>query len=232
MKTLLNTILAAGILASAASTHAATVFSQNFDTSPVNYTLPANSTLIHQGTKYWELSKNLGADLNPSILGNTTNYLTGQNMDAALPFAEAAPAQIDFAVNVAGFSNFTLSIDLAGLPSAETANFVRAFTDNDGDGVYETSVFNFVGSNNSPYIDAVTGGQLSATFQTFSNFALSAPTAADQNLRVRFELFNDTDSLNEALAMDNIVVTGIPEPTTGLLIFTGLLGLASRRRKG
>jgi hypothetical protein len=87
-------------------------------------------------------------------------------------------------------------------------NYVRAFSDNDGDGVYETQIFNFVGSNNSPYIDAGTGQSLTETFQTFSNFPLAAPIAADHMLRLRFEIFDDTDSQNEAIGFDNLRVDG------------------------
>ena len=46
---------------------------------------------------------------------------------------------------------------MAGAQSAEVENFVRAFVDFDGNGSYETSVFNFAGTNNSPYTDAPSG---------------------------------------------------------------------------
>jgi len=219
MNPLKPTILIAGILAAAPQIYAQRpLLTQDFDTSPVNYTLPPNSAFIHQGTKYWDLSSNLGADLNPRILGNTTTYLTGQNMDPALPFSTTNPAQIDFMVNVGTFANLKFSIDLAGIPTAEVENYVRAFTDDDGDGFYETQVFNFVGANNTPYIDAASGGQLSATFQTFSNFALNTPTALDKILRIRIEVYNDTDSLNEAIGLDNIVIS-TTDPAPGLSKF-------------
>jgi hypothetical protein len=119
--------------AAAMSTRAAIVMQQNFDTDPVNYTA---SPFVQQGTgldatsKYWDLSNNVPVTIrNPNLVGNTTNYLTGQNMDAPLPFATGTPAQVDFAVPVpATIGTLTLSLDLAGLPSAEVENYVRAFT--------------------------------------------------------------------------------------------------------
>jgi hypothetical protein len=85
-------ILTGSIWAAAASTSQAVILlQQNFDTDPVNYTA---SPFVQQGTgldatsKYWDLSNNIPTTIrNPNILGNTTNYLTGQNMDAPLPFS-------------------------------------------------------------------------------------------------------------------------------------------------
>ena len=102
-----------------------------------------------------------------------------------------------------------LSIALAGMPTAETINFIRAKTDNDGDGTYETTIFNFSGSNNSAYADT-TLGALTSAFQTFSNLVLPTPTAPDGMLRLRFETFNDTDSANEATGFDSILISGTP----------------------
>lgn len=233
MKNLKTTILASGILAIVPSLQAqTTLMSQNFDTSPVNYT---NSPFVN-GTgatnPYWNLSNNVtGVTLNGNLSGNATNYLTGQDMDA-IGFAAATPARMDFSIPATGFSNLTLSLDLAGSPSAESINFVRALTDDNGDGTYETTVFNFQGSDapsNSPYINTLnTTQQLSVAFQNFSGYTLPTPTGS--NLLLRFEVFNDTGSQNENVGIDNIVVSGVPEPTTGLLVLTGLLGLARRRR--
>jgi len=135
---------------------------------------------------------------------------------------------IDFNVSVAGFTGLTLSVDLAGLSFPEPENYVRAFSDNDGDGFFETPIFNFAGTGNLPYTETTSGVQLTASFQTFS-FPVNSPVPGD-TLRLRFELYNDTNSLNEASAIDNIRIDGIPEPTAGLLLLTGLLGFARRRR--
>ncbi len=236
MKKLLTPcLIAVGVAAATSAINAATILSQNFDTDPVNYVLaPGSEFIVGANTaKYWNLSNAPGITLNPAIVGNATTYLTGQNMDAPLPFTTGTPAVIDFTVNVTGFTDLKLSIDLAGLFSPEPENFVRVFTDDDNDGFYETPVFSFAGTGNAPYTDFIidpNGITLTETFTTFPNLPLNFPTAADRNLRVRLELYNDTDSLNEAIGVDNIVISGVPEPTTGLLTLTGLLALMRRRR--
>jgi hypothetical protein len=227
-------ILIATIWATAApSSNAATILSQNFDTDPVNYTVTPS---VQQGTgldassKYWGFSNEIPTTIrNPNLLGNTTNYLTGQNMDAPLPFDTFTPGLLDFVVFVGPATDLKLSIDLAGLLSPEPENYVRCFTDNDGDGFYETQIFNFQGTGNLPYTETTTGQTLNGTFQTFANWVLPQPDAADKKLRVQIQMFNDTDSQNEAIGIDNIVITGVPEPTTGVLIATGLLACARRR---
>jgi hypothetical protein len=135
---------------------------------------------------------------------------------------------VDFTVSVAGFTDIRLSIDAAGMPTVEVENYVRAFVDSNGDGFYETPIFNFVGSNNSPYIDA-TLGALSGAFATFPNISLPTPT--DGIMRLRLEIFNDTQSLNEASGVDNILITGtVPEPGSALLALAGGFCVLRRRR--
>lgn len=236
MKTPTRYLLIALILAAAPAGRAVIILSQDFDTSPLNYTLPGISDPFRfqasDPTRYWGLS-NMGMTLNPGITGNATTYLAAQNMnndgDGTLAFDQTNPAQIDFAVNVTGFTDLRLSVDLAGLPNAEPENLLRAFVDSDGDTFYETQLFNFVGSGNTAYTDAVLGS-LSSTFTTFADIPLPASTDPQGILRVRFEIFNDTQSLNEAEGLDNVVISGVPEPTTSVLLLTGLAAFARRRR--
>jgi hypothetical protein len=76
---------------------------------------------------------------------------------------------------------------------------------------------------------------LSRAFTSFSyNFA--KPTGTN-DLKLRFEVFNDSASLasgfngtDEVIALDNIVVTTVPEPTSAALLGLGALGLLMRRR--
>jgi hypothetical protein len=212
---------------------AAVLLSQNFDSSPVNYTHSLFAFQASDPTRYFGLS-NAGMSLNPGVTGNATVFLAAQNMDGdgdgTLTYSTGAPANVDFTVSVAGVTDIRLSIDLAGMPTVEVENYVRAFTDVDGDGFYETLVFNFVGANNSPYIDA-TLGALSGTFATFANIPLTSPTALDGMLRLRLEIFNDTQSQNEASGVDNIIISGtVPEPGSALLAFVGGICLVRRRR--
>ena len=222
---------------------AASILSQNFDTDPVNFTLPGISDPFRIDTvdpaRYWAPSNFPGVAVNPGITGATGVYLGAQNINNdgdgfTLTFDTAGPngpAEIDFTVNVSSFTDLSLSIALAGIPTAEVENYLRAFTDLDGDGFFETPVFNFTGSANSAYTDGLLGA-LTENFATF-NIALSEPTAADGNLRLRFQIFNDTQSQNEATGLDEILISGtprIPEPSAAVL---GLatLGLCFRRRR-
>lgn len=231
------------MLALAPMASATTVLSQNFDTDPVNYTLPGISEPFRIDTvdpaRYWAPSNFPGVAVNPGITGATGVYLGAQNINNdgdgfTLTFDTAgpnSPAEIDFTVDVTNFSDLLLSVALAGMPNAEVENYIRAFSDNDGDGLFETQLFNFLGSGNTPYTDG-TLGALSGNFATF-NLPLSQPTSLDGNLRLRFQMFNDTQSQNEAIGIDEILISGtvrVPEPgsaTLGLLA----LGLFVRRRR-
>jgi len=224
----------------APSSKAAIVLSENFeDSATVIPRLAPGSEFIQLPSadpneqRYWDLSNSVDPTmLNPSITGNATNYLTGQNMDTPMPFSQFTPAIVDFNVDVTGNSDLRLSIDLAGLTSPEPENFVRVFTDDDGDGFYETPVFNFQGTGNLPYTETTTGQQLTPEFQTFADLILNTPIAADGMLRVRLEMYNDTNSRNEAIGIDNVVITGIPEPSSLAVLAgaVGVLGLVRRRR--
>lgn len=248
-KVLLFGITALTSVASMPTADAAIVLSQNFDSDPVNYTLPPDDTRLPgaqnepfrvdpgDASRYWGLSNMEGINLNPAITGNETTYLAVQNINndggSSFQFDPNTPAQVDFAVSVSGLTDLTLSVDLAGLPGAETDNFLRAVTDDDGDGVYEsaTPVFNFFGAGNLPYVDAVSGAMLSGEFANFT-FALNAPTSADGLLRLRFEIFNDTNGFGEAVGADNIRIEGVPEPSSLAVLggAVGMLGMMRRRR--
>lgn len=190
----------------------AVLLSQNFSSDPVNYTLPGKSSPLRHaaGPRYWAISNTPGLAVNPGITGNDGAYLATQNInDGDFAFSEDSPAQIDFTIPAANFSNLKLSIALAAMPTAEANNFIRALTDANGDGTYETTLFHFKGGNNSAYADPVHGA-LTSSFRTLSNIPLPEPTAADGKLRLRLESFNDTESQNEATGIDTILISGTP----------------------
>jgi hypothetical protein len=234
MKLPAHLIIAASVAASAPVSRAATLLSQNFDTDPVNYTNSPFAFQVSDPTRYFGLS-NAGMALNAGVTGNNTVFLAAQNMDGdgdgTLTYSTGAPANVDFTVAAAGWSNLLLSIDLAGMPNVEVENYIRMFQDVDGDSFYETPIFNFVGSSNSPYTD-VNLGALTANFSTISGISLSSPTAVDGMLRLRLEIFNDTQSQNEASGVDNILITGtVPEPATAVSGLLALGALFVRRRR-
>ena len=235
MKSPASLIFAACFAGAVQHSGAVTLLSQNFDSDPVNYTNSPFAFQASDPTRYFGLS-NAGMSLNPGVTGNSTVYLAAQNMDGdgdgTLTYSTSAPAFVNFTVSAAGYTDLRLSIDLAGMPTVEVENYVRMFEDVDGDGSYESLIFNFVGSNNSPYTD-VTLGALSGAFANFSNIPLISPTAQDGMLRVRLEIFNDTQSQNEASGVDNILISGtVPEPAAALsgLLAVGALALRRRRR--
>ena len=142
------------------STGPVTILSQNFSTDPVNYTLPVWGSVFRfdtsiAGSRYWALSNTSGLTVNPGITGNAGVYLATQNIDGGtVTFSTTAPAQLDFTVAAANYTGMKLSIALAGMPTAEIENYIRAKTDNNGDGTYETTLFDFKGSTNAAYIDS------------------------------------------------------------------------------
>lgn len=230
---------AATLIALVSTGKAATVLSQNFDTDPVNYTGSPFAVQASIPTRHFALSNTPGISVNPAITGNATTFLAAQNMnndgDGTLAYETGAPAFMSFDVNVSGYSGLQLSIDLAGMPNAEVENFVRALVDMDGDTFYETTIFNFLGSNNSPYIDASLGA-LTANFAPFSNLALPTPTTPDGFLHLRLEIFNDTNSTGvgqpgEAQGVDNILITGTFVPEPGSILLAGLAGFGLLRRR-
>jgi len=216
--TAVATTTSAAITVSVPEAAAPTILlAQNFTTDPVNYALPAGSEFRFDGAtlvRYWAKSDTPGLTVNPAITGSAGAYLATQNIDGGtVAFSATNPAQIDFSVAASGFTTLNLSIALAGMPAAETSNFLRAKVDTNGDGTYETTIFDFKGNSNSPYTDT-TLGSLTSAFATFPTIPLPLPTAPDGQLRLRLESFNDTDSANEATGIDSIVISNMPIPVT------------------
>lgn len=154
------------------------MISQDFDTDPVNYTGSPFAVKVSDGTRHYALSNTPDIILNPGITGNASVYLAAQNMnndgDGTLTYDAGLPAIMNFDVDATGFSDLKLSINLAGMPSAETENYIRALVDVDGDTFYETLVFDFRGINNTAYTDALLG-PLSGEFLNFANISLRPP---------------------------------------------------------
>jgi len=189
-------------LLAAPTAQAVDILSQNFDTDPVNYTLTGAQTA---GTSYFALSNAGGITLNPNLNGAAGVYFTMQ--------APAAnPCQLTFdPVSIADYEDLKLSIALAGGTGVETADFIRAVLDTNGDGTYETTLFNFKGTGNLPYNDTSLGN-LSTTFSTFSGIVLPA---GDGTLRLRIETWSSSLT-NENVGFDSILISGTTSGVTSI----------------
>ena len=233
------------LMAFAPLANAATVLSQNWDTDPVNYTLPGISNpfrfQVSDPTRYWGPTSMVGVTPNAGVVGASGFYLGAQNMnndgDGTLAFdTNGLPGQVEFTVTVSDFTNLQLSVALAGMPTAEVENYLRAEVDLDGDAFYETTLFAFTGGvggvSNTQYQDLGPNllGDLSGEFRTV---LVNLPQPGDGTLRLRFSIFNDTNSQNEAHGVDTILITGdrvVPEPSSAVLGLAAL-ALGFRRRR-
>jgi autotransporter-associated beta strand protein len=179
------------------------LLSQNFDTDPVNYAVTGAQAV---GSNYFALSNAAGITLNPNLTGASGVYFTMQ--------APATnPCQLTFnPVSMAGFTSPTLSISLAGAAAVEADNYLRLLADTNGDGTYETTIFNFAGTgNNTAYKDssALNLGVLSAAFNTFTGIPMPV---GDGTLRLRIETWSNSTT-NENNGFDSIIVSGTTAPT-------------------
>ena len=207
-------------------TSADTLVTQNFDTDPVNYTTSGffvqNAATGPTGTRYFNLSNAANINLNLGITGADGVYIAVQDADTTVApvYTDAAPPTLTFNNVGAAGVDLQLAISLAGLPTVEANNFIRAQVDMTGRGDWR-NIFNFVGGNpaDGPYkngAEDLTGA--------FANFSYTVPKPLDGVLRLRVQSFNNTDSLNEASGFDSIVVTSTPvapafgtiEPGTGV----------------
>ncbi len=177
-----------------------TLLTQNFDTDPVNYTLTGAQAAV---TSYFALSNAAGITLNGNLSSASGVYFTMQA-------AATNPCTLTLnPVSLAGFTAPTLSISLAGAAAVEDDNFLRAVLDTDGDGTYETTLFDFKGTtgiSNTAYNDKGTLalGDLSAAFKTFTGIPLPA---GDGTLRLRIETWSNSTT-NENNGFDSILISG------------------------
>lgn len=105
----------------------------------------------------------------------------------------------------------------------ESDNFIRAVLDTNGDGSYETILFDFKGfDSNTAYRDVIVPsmGDLSTTFSTFSGIVLPA---GDSILRLRIETWSNSTN-NENNGFDTIVVIGTPLASAANILTFGLPG--------
>jgi hypothetical protein len=142
-----------------------------------------------------------------SLQGGTGNTNNGRN--------------ITFSVSTLGFTDIVVSFATQGTSTGFTSNQFQYSLD----GITFTDF-------GAPYVPATTFGAVPVVF------TLSSIAGLNNNPNAAFRIvFNGATSSTGNNRIDNIVVEGtattttIPEPSTAVLLFTGITGLIGLRRK-
>jgi hypothetical protein len=229
MKTI-TTIAALAAIAGVAQAGSTIAFNENFE-GAAQYTTSVAE--FSDGTgDFWGNTQNITFGSFVEYFGADGNYFAGMDLDgegASVPLTQTFDT-----FSIAGLTDLTLSIDLAEDQDGsnedwDDLDFVDFEYQVDGgawQNLFSVLPIDDPGTtfNQEPAINGMAGMEITDTFSTFS-FDLTGVTGSDLAIRAIWSL----DSGDEDLAIDNLVVSGIPSPGAAALF--GLAGLSAARRR-
>jgi len=230
MKTMI-TAAAVAAIAGSAFAGSTTAFNENFE-GAAQWTSPTAEFSDGSGD-FWGNSGSTTWGSFVEYNGADGNYFAGMDLDgegAGLPIVQTFNT-----FSISGLTDLTVSVDLAEDQDGtdedyDDLDFVSFEYQVDGGAWTEifrvSAIDDGDAFNQQPGINGDAGMPVTDTFATFS-FDLAGVSGSDMALRISWQL----DAGDEDLAIDNLIVSGVPAPGAAALF--GLAGLtASRRRRG
>ena len=211
---------------------------EDFEDTTVEYTTSVPEFSDGYGDFWFNTSSSLTYGTFVEYNGADGGHFAGMDLDGE---GATLPLVMDFAgIDISGYADLQFSIDLAEDDDGtnedwDLADYVHIQYQIDGGGfqdlIWIESIPDGDAYNSVPALDNNFDGDgdgtvITDTFATFNQAITGTGNTLD--IKIIWEL----DSGDEDLAMDNVTVTGVPEPATmSLLAIGGLVAAVRRRRK-